>query len=517
MSINDVYLQLRAAQADRAVPRTSRRHVHLSDHPMVIAGFHLAGDPGAPVALTWGTDPDSAKTIVVPEPRNRQLRFQVLAQFATDLCAYLDDPLIVDPQVLLPNPATARWLFDIVGRFTWNQPVDGPQPVPQVVPRAGKHLMFLGQELDHPGSSTVLTAVTLLTLHYATGQAPEEDLNLGSLLGWVLPDAGRSGRETALLREAGPPAGPVSSPQWDKQHLERLVREYGEAAGNQRAEHSAEMGLRSWAEAALLPGWEQAWVVRDLLAPLDVADRVRQRRHADLDRFAQHSQRMTGDARFSARPGPTEAAIRLSMVESAQAEYESAMLLDDPLLLAARIADGSAVAGRVVAVDQSNRDVVPGSNGQLRRQLRPIVTLDAAVETFASPGDDLRLASSTQIRAVLRAVPAPTTRDVTGASSRALSGQRISLTVVAGANVATTVGRLPKVGELVVFSTVVPPPWSQRPDLPAALPWTHQFRDPDAPDFDPSGRTSRAFDAHRTGRAGGRSAAPRAQTEQAAS
>src|SRR4051794_11922328 len=134
MSVSDVYLGLRAVRAQRAVPRASVRHQHISDQPFVVLGYHLAGDRGAPVALMWGTDAQSPKSLVVPEPRNRTLRFEALAEFATDLCSYLDDPPDGDPQVVVPNPATANWLFDIVGRFTWNQPIEGEWAVDPVVP-----------------------------------------------------------------------------------------------------------------------------------------------------------------------------------------------------------------------------------------------------------------------------------------------------------------------------------------------------------------------------------------------
>ena len=191
---------LQAAAERRAVPTTTRRHAHLSSRPLVVVGYHRAGAPGAPLALVWGTDRgETPHCTVVPEPRNRALRFEALNEFATDLLPYLsqfeasdDGGTCVDaPQLVVPNAATAEWLGGIVGRFTRNLRTDGDAPPPASVPTAGKHLSFFG-DLP-PGSSLVIAATEALTLHWQTGQLPSEDLNLAALLGWIAPPDGLDG------------------------------------------------------------------------------------------------------------------------------------------------------------------------------------------------------------------------------------------------------------------------------------------------------------------------------------
>ena len=220
MNALHTYQALLAAAERRAVAKTTRRHVYLSPHPLVLVGYHLAGDPGALLALMWGTSRDEEPhCIVVPEPRNRDLRFEALAEFAVEFLAYLSEfegrdeaGMCLDaPQLIVPNAATADWLGGIVGRFTRNLRADGDAPVPPSVPLAGKNLSYFADLM--PGSSLVLAATDALTTHWQTGQLPSEDLNLAALLGWVRPpgrhgwSAGRPGGRGVI------PGRPIFRPQ----------------------------------------------------------------------------------------------------------------------------------------------------------------------------------------------------------------------------------------------------------------------------------------------------------------
>src|SRR5262249_52215246 len=131
------------------------------------------------------------ETIVIPEPRNRDLRFEALEWFGDALHGYLrsfeatapepgrpgselEEVCVAAPQLVLANPATADWLYDIVGRFTRGLPAAGPDPVPVSVSRAGKHLSFFGTMRRQAGSCLTLIATEALTLHYRTGQLNAE-------------------------------------------------------------------------------------------------------------------------------------------------------------------------------------------------------------------------------------------------------------------------------------------------------------------------------------------------------
>ena len=214
MNALQTHQALLAATDRRAVAKTTRRHVHLSPRPLVLAGYHLAGDPGAPLALMWGTSRDQEpRCMVVPSP----------ATVDSGLRPSTSSPRSSSP--ISPSSRTATslatvWMHHSSSfpcrhrRLAWRdrrplytQPrTDGDAPAPPAVPLAGKHLSFFADLM--PGSSLVLAATEIvLTTHWQTGQLPSEDLNLAALLGWIDPPAGMDSPQAAREGEASPPAG----------------------------------------------------------------------------------------------------------------------------------------------------------------------------------------------------------------------------------------------------------------------------------------------------------------------
>lgn len=54
----------------RAFPRAAFRHVHLVAKPFVVVGYHLPGDPSAPIGLMYGTHPERPRFTVIAEPES---------------------------------------------------------------------------------------------------------------------------------------------------------------------------------------------------------------------------------------------------------------------------------------------------------------------------------------------------------------------------------------------------------------------------------------------------------------
>lgn len=452
---------LQATAERRAVAKTTRRHVHLNSRPLVLVGYHLAGDPGAPLALVWGTARhEDLRCMVVPEPRNRALRFEALDEFASEFLTYLSQFETLDetgtcvdaPQLVVPNTATAEWLGGIVGRFTRNLRTDGDAPPPASVPLAGKYLSFFGDLL--PGSSLVIAATEALTTHWQTGQLPSEDLNLAALLGWIDPPDGLDGPAAARLGEQAPPAGPDSDPNWDAEVLAELIQSWHAAGDDVPAQAAVRDEIEEQIRDQLMRAWLDCWRALDQLDSLPAADRVADRWSSDRKAWTAHCARIEeGRAYFRNIPTPVQAATRLRFLETRTEQLQREMAWDDPLVMAALVASGEALAGRVVAVDRDRRTL----NAQGRRQRRPLITIEPSLAFTRPAGTHLYLSTHPSVK--LEILP----NDANGL---------IRAEVVKGANQTTTVGLLPTAGDEIVLSPYGRPEFYQRSQV-EEIPWTH--------------------------------------------
>ncbi|CAM5371747.1 hypothetical protein SCANM63S_05163 [Streptomyces canarius] len=82
MSLITALARLEAVGTGRAQPAATVRHRRLSDHPLVFVPLTTAGETGAPLGALVGTDRDAPRLLVVPQPRDRDLRFTFLADLA---------------------------------------------------------------------------------------------------------------------------------------------------------------------------------------------------------------------------------------------------------------------------------------------------------------------------------------------------------------------------------------------------------------------------------------------------
>lgn len=467
----DAYLRLCAARAGRAQARARLRHVYLAPRPLVVTGYHFAGDPGAVLALRYGTTPEDVRTRVVGEPRDRDERAACLAAFGADLCAYLDGfrareeapadapeptPATEDggtvpelalcraaPQVLFPDPGTAAWVTDTLGRSM-------PDP------DARAHLAFLASQRVLPGAAVVVTATELLATHWCTGQLPPEDARLGALLAWVDPPAGTDAATAAVAAEERPPAGPESDPQWDRDVLRPLVGQYRRArirsgAETVRAELADECGR------ALDPGWCDTWAAWQHLTRLPEATHATQRRDDDRRAWTRHLDRLAaGGAPRRFRLDRLQSFRFLHELERRTAAVARDMAQEDPLVLAGHVAAGDALAGEVVARDCDRRQ--PPPPGKQREVLRPQLCVAPAVRFDRPVGTPLRWVGNTAVHVEVAAVGDDGT---------------VELTVVRGAcqSPAAAARTLPEPGAQVAMLSMDDTWYPSQ--LPDELPWTH--------------------------------------------
>ncbi|WP_078843127.1 hypothetical protein [Streptomyces albus] len=511
MSLITTLARMEAVAAGRARPGATVRHRHLSDRPMAFVPLTTAGEAGAPLGALVGSDRAAPRLLVVPQPRDRDLRSAFLAELAEALLPYIDayadgveleerketDPesgkkvpvqveLCADaPQLLVPSAAGVSFVR-LLGRSmrfrrTAEQDPEAPHPAPPRVPLLGRWLTHYGERSRVPGSSLLLPMTGLLSRHWTTGQSGAEDQHLGALLGWIDPPEGLTGAEAALRAEVErdgdglllcPPAGPATDPAFDNKRLAPAMGRYDRARSEaaaaaeagaprrlrdaRRDVTAAEEEIRALVESQLRPTWDALWRGVDLLRELPPGGRVADRWKRDRWSYTAHRDRVrAGEPPQPKRDDAVTAAQKLATRETAQAQLDAQEALDDPLVMAARRLAGEAFAGEVAAVEMAY------SEGR-RPMPRPLVTVRT---------DDLpHLAERTKVYRAL-----PDGRSQPGEFvERRPEGVVVRLTGGMGRGKVPDEGSVPEPGDRVCWTLFEHAPRGG-PDLPdpERTPWTH--------------------------------------------
>ncbi|MCX5557950.1 hypothetical protein [Streptomyces sp. NBC_00038] len=421
MSLIATLARLEAVDSGRAQPTATVRHRHLTERPLVFVPLITAGEAGAPLGALVGTERDAPRLLVVPQPRDRDLRFAFLAELADVVLPYIDsyadvveaaersetDPetgkrvkveveLCADaPQLIVPSRSGVEFVR-LLGRSmrfrrTAEEEPEAPHPAPPRVPLLGRWMTHFGERARVPGSSLLLALTDVLSRHWATGQSSLEDQHLGALLAWIDPADGASGAEAALraelLRDSRgqlvcPPAGPATDPAFDNKLLAPAIERYDRARTALAAAEdgieaddrlgdltAAEREIRALVGGVMLPTWEAVWRGLDLLRELPEGAHATDRWTRDRWSFTGHRDRITaGEPPQPRRDDAVTAANKLATREREQARLEAQEALDDPLVMAGRRLGGEAFAGEVMDV------VMTYSEGK-RPSPRPLVTV----------------------------------------------------------------------------------------------------------------------------------------------
>jgi hypothetical protein len=421
VSLITTLARLEAVSTGRARPTATVRHRRLSERPLVFVPLTTAGEVGAPLGALVGSDRDAPHLLLVPQPRDRDLRFAFLSELADIVLPYVDmyagsveaaertetDPetgkrvkvevdLCTDaPQLIVPSRAGVEFVR-LLGRSmrfrrTAEQDPETPYPAPPRLPLLGRWLTHFGERARVPGSSLLLAMTDVLARHWATGQSTLEDQHLGALLAWIDPPAGVTGAEAALEAELRrdekdqlvcPPAGPATDPAFDNKLLAPAIERYDRARtalaaaedGLQADDRlgiltAAERELRALVESRTRPTWDAVWRGLDLLRGLPEAAHVEERWTRDRWSFTAHRDRvLAGEPPQPRRDDAVTAANKLAAREREQARLEAQEALDDPLVMAGRRLAGEAFAGEVT-------DVVMAYSEGKRPSPRPLVTV----------------------------------------------------------------------------------------------------------------------------------------------
>ncbi|WP_018637503.1 hypothetical protein [Parafrankia elaeagni] len=496
MSAISSYARALAAATGTAAPIATVRHVHLSERPLVLVPLTLAGEANAPLAALVGTRQADPTLLVVPQPRNRDLRFAFAADlaeivlphvlgFAADAEELANGPRAHDaPQLILPNPAGLAFLR-LFGRSTRFRATDGDYAVPPSVPLLGRWLTFFAERAEIPGSSLARAVTDLLSLHWATGQSALEDANLAAAMGWIDPPPGRDGPTSARLAEDpahSPPAGPTTDPGFDNDILAPAIAAY-DAVTDPAALPTVLARLRDVLRGQLQPTWDLVWRALDLLRQLPPGASVAGRWETDRARYTGFHTYMAEEGLPQARlDGAVAAARRLNRIEAAQSAYDAERAFDDPLVMADHRVTGEAFQGTVLAVDRDRR--VPNGRGKGRLVTRPLLTVRTEDPVRLALGTRVVASSRRKQECLIVAIDSPgdggdTVADIgTGADGGRGATGAILITLEAqsgmGRSAAPAPGSVPEAGETLCYSAVLADGVRSvaMPDA-ADTPWTH--------------------------------------------
>jgi hypothetical protein len=482
MSVLTALARARAVESETAQPLCTVRHVHISERPLVFVPLALAGEASAPLAAMVGRDQDAPAVLIVAQPRNRDQRFAFAAALGTVIAGHIEwftagaevlpgtRPGIAEPRTRFPG-APQVWVPNrsgigfarLLGRSTRFRRTQGEWAVGPAVPVLGRWLTYLTERAEVPGSCLMLAATEALSLHWASGQSPAEDLNLAALLGWIDPPPGLTGPEAAAAAEdplTWPPAGPATDPGFDNEILSPLIAACARAAGDPQARPRAEARLREALASQLTPTWNLMWRAIGLLRALPPGERVAQRWDRDRDSFTAQVQYL----RDVGLPQPrldsaVTAARRLDWLERVQARYAVERALDDPLVMAEYRLTGEAFAGTVTAAEPARLD----TSGP-RRKLRPRITIVTQDPVRLEPG--ARLTSPTR--------PGQAARVISTTAGGSATELVLELSGGMGRSLTPAPGSVPEAGERICYMEQAQS-WFAAGAFPSAdeTPWTH--------------------------------------------
>jgi len=395
----DALLPALAVEQGRAQRSASLRHRHLSDDAVVVLPFQIGGESFAVGAVMWGTSRDAPNLVVVRDPRNRQEFYDAIVPFTDWVDQYFHSLSSARdyrtsrtgreysiarraPQVIVPNSASAQ-LLGRMGRRLAHLGASPHAISPSLVP-AGRHLLFLRDQLRVPGQQIVLPLTDLLASHWSTPQTTTERLSLPALFAWVDPPSRCNGFDAAEEAENAISVGPIPPGAHDERLFDLVSKRRARSMENKPTARIGRLIDQAW-QHLLEPAWKLCWDVIEEEEQWDEAPSVARRWEEDRGAYTRHIdwQKMAGHRRL--REKPLQAARRLTDLEQALARLETEEATDDPVRMIPHVLRGSALMGSVVRVDRSHRE--RSASGQLRSY--PVVTLSCSHECVMPLGKKL--------------------------------------------------------------------------------------------------------------------------------
>lgn len=383
MTALDAVLAAAAHCEGRAQRRSTLRHRHLVDRPLVVVPWHLGAEPFTFAALAYGEEQDHFQLAVPGEPRNRDLLFAATLEVAEWFIERFEEPwsrrtVVEDynrrrelapeaPQLWVPNQGAVTVLAKLGRRLAYlpTEPRDeGPPPADLRLVRLGRHLQFLAAHAVVPGQQLIVSATGLAGANWMTEQTPTERANLAALDAWIDPPADVHGFDAASAAE-GTPVGPLPLPEVEKR-VDRLMGTFNDArrSGPDSEQRKRLSELGDLYEMLSQPAWELTWRVIERERSWREDERFLPRRwFADVDAYSRHLEWMNGPngGRRRTRQTVVQAIRSRRKAEEAKGLVEAEEAITDPIRMIPYLLDHKAVEGRLVRYDAGHREIKEGN------------------------------------------------------------------------------------------------------------------------------------------------------------
>jgi hypothetical protein len=485
-------LAARAHEEGRAQRSALLRHRSLAANPLCIVAWQLGAEPYSPGAIAMGTQAAGYELFVPGYPLDRDLLFAEMTGFATRFCTAFEayakgqcepidfkgNTLMVPqrlPQIIVANVETVG-LLGRIGRRLAYLPTTGDYAADPLLPRLGRHLMWLAEHAQFPGQQLIMPVTDLLTSHYVTAMSPYEVGSLPAIDAWIAPGRGRHGFNAAEQAEHKA-VGPVPDPK-DGEKVFELMKTFNSGrAGSKDLVLLQKLvkPLRALYDAMVADTWNLIWKAIDRERPFAEAPSVTRRVLEDRIAYAAHLAWMAGPAegRRKTRMTARSAAMHLSEMERAHAMVEAEEAIDDPLRMAPVLLAGKAIAGTVTQCDPNRRELI-----NWRKSRRPSITVITTEPCVMPLGTMLWWTASAAGREwVVHRVESAT------------GGSKVTLVLQTSASNSP----IPNLRDRICFSQLNTKPGYEL-HLPKDIPWTHraQVPEPAGTDLDFGGTVSAA-------------------------
>jgi hypothetical protein len=478
LSSLDALLPALAAEEGRAQRSASMRHRCISNDAVVVMPYQIGGESFAVGAVMWGQTRSTPTVVIVHDPRDRQEFYNSIVPFTDWIDQYFHS--FADerdtrtsrtgressttrraPQVIVPNAASAQLLGRTGRRLAFLGASKFTLP-PSLIP-AGRHLLFLRDQIRVPGQQVLLPLTDLLANHWSTPQTSSERLSLPALMAWIDPPGWNDGFTAAEAAENSVSVGPVPPGEHDER-LYDLVTERRKRNLEGKSVSKVESKIDDLWQRMLVPAWNLCWDSIEEESRWPEAPSVQRRWEDDRKAYTRHIdwQRSAGHRRL--REKPLQAARKLTELEQALSQLETEEATDDPVRMIAYALRGSAVMGTIVRVDDTNRERSPG--GQMRTY--PIATIRCGHDCPMPIGKKLFWANEPSSSGWLVVAITPA-KD--GSNTVTLRREKSS----------TSSTTLPIRGATTAFSELSISGFQPLFPKEANVPWTHRVPDADEP------------------------------------